>query len=108
MNYSRSMVDFLPWKKNDLGHTTRVKHKIQMNDYTPFKDRYRRVPPPLYEEVWKHLKEMVEIGAIRKSSSPWTSALVLVRKKDGSLRFCLDLRHLNNRTIKDAYSLPMD
>ena len=37
--------------KNDLGHTTRVKHKIKLNDYTPFKERYRRVPPHLYEEV---------------------------------------------------------
>ena len=92
--------------KNDLGHTTKVKHKIKLNDYTPFKERYRRVPPHLYEEVRKHLKEMVEIGAIRKSNSPWASAVVLVRKKDGSLRFCIDLRHLNNRTIKDAYSLP--
>ena len=95
----------LALEKNDLGHTTKVKHKIQLNDYTPFKERYRRVPPHLYEEVWKHLKEMVEIGAIRKSGSPWASAVVLVRKKDGSLRFCIDLRHLNNRTIKDAYSL---
>ena len=92
--------------KNDLGHTTKVKHKIQLNDYTPFKERYRRVPPHLYEEVWKHLEEMVEIRAIRKSNSPWASAVVLVRKKDGSLRFYIDLRHLNNRTIKDAYSLP--
>ena len=89
-----------------MGHTTKVKHKIRLNDYTPFKERYRRVPPHLYEEVWKHLKEMVEIGAIRKSNSPWASAVVLVRKKDGSLRFCIDLRHLNNRKIKDAYSLP--
>ena len=48
----------------------------------------------------------MEIGAIRKSNSPWASAIVLVRKKDGSLRFCIDLRHLNNRTINDAYSLP--
>ena len=93
-------------EKNDLGHTTKVKHKIRLNDYTPFEERYRRVPPHVYEEVWKHLKEMVEIGAIRKSSSPWASTVVLVRKKDGSLRFCIDLRHLNNSTIKDAYSLP--
>ena len=49
---------------------------------------------------------MVEIGAISKSSSPPASAVVLVRKKDGSLRFCIDLRHLNSRIIKDAYSLP--
>ena len=49
---------------------------------------------------------MLEIGAIRKSNSPWASAVVLVRKKDGSLRFCTDLRKLNGRTMKDAYSLP--
>ena len=49
---------------------------------------------------------MLEIGAINESKSPWASAVVLVRKKDGSLRFCIDLRKLNARTIKDAYSLP--
>ena len=54
----------------------------------------------------QHLKEMLEIGAISKSKSPWPSAVVLVRKKDGSLRFCIDLRKLNSRTVKDAYSLP--
>ena len=48
---------------------------------------------------------MLEIGAISESKSPWTSAVVLVRKKDGSLRFCIDLRKLNSRTVKDAYSL---
>ena len=37
--------------KNDLGHTTKVKHKIKLNDFTPFKERYWRVPPHLYEEV---------------------------------------------------------
>ena len=49
---------------------------------------------------------MIEVGAIWKSSSPWASAVILVRKKDGSLRFCIDLRKLNAHTIKDAYSLP--
>ena len=46
------------------------------------------------------------MGAIRKSNSPWASAVVLVCKKDGALRFCIDLRKLNERTVKDAYSLP--
>ena len=59
-----------------------------------------------YEEVKQHLKEMLEIVAISESKSPWVSAVVLVRKKDGSLRFCIDLRKLNARTVKDAYSLP--
>ena len=49
---------------------------------------------------------MEEIGAIRRSNSPWASPIVLVRKKDGSLQFCIDLQKLNPRTIKDAYSLP--
>ena len=49
---------------------------------------------------------MLDIGAIRKSHNPWASMVVLVQKKDGSLRFCIDLRKLNNQTIKDAYSLP--
>ena len=49
---------------------------------------------------------MEEIGAIRKSHSPWSSPVVLVRKKTGELRFCIDLRTLNARTEKDAYSLP--
>ena len=90
----------------DLEHTSVVKHEIKLNDYTPFKERYRRIPPHQYEKVKKHLIEMLEIGAIRKSNSPWASAVVLVRKKDGSLRFCIDLCQLNSRTIKDAYSLP--
>ena len=90
----------------DLGQTDLVKHHIQLDNYTPIKDRYRRIPPPhQYEEVRKHLQEMLDIGAIRRSNSPWASPVVLVHKKDGSLRFCIDLRKLNARTVKDAYSL---
>ena len=93
-------------ESTDMGHTSMVKHKIRLDNYTPFKERYRRIPPHLFDEVKNHLKEMLEVGAIRKSSSPWASAIVLVRKKDGSLRFCIDLFKLNAQTIKDAYSLP--
>ena len=53
-----------------------------------------------------HIQEILDLGAIRPSNSSWASAIVLVRKKDGRLRFCIDLRRLNNRTVKDAYSLP--
>ena len=89
----------------DIGHTSMVKHKIRLDNYTPFKEMYHRIPPHLFDEVKNHLKEMIEVGAIHKSNSPWASAIVLVRKKDGSLRFCIDLRKLNARTIKDAYNL---
>ena len=60
----------------------------------------------MYDEVKSHIQEMLDLGAIRPSNSPWASVIVLVRKKDGRLRFCIDLRRLNNRTVKDAYSLP--
>ena len=90
----------------DLGFTDLVKHEINLTDETPFKEPYRRIPPALFEEVREHLKEMLDAGAIRESQSPFSSNVVLVRKKDGSLRFCIDYRKLNNRTVKDAYYLP--
>ena len=90
----------------ELGCTSNIKHEIKLNNEVPFKDRYRRIPPEQFEEVRNHLQDMLKIRAIRHSCSPWASAVVLVQKKDGSLRFCIDLRHLNSRTIKDAYSLP--
>ena len=90
----------------DLGFTDLVEHEINLSDNTPFKDPYRRIPPAMFEEVRQHLKEMLDASAIRESQSPFSSNIVLVRKKDNSLRFCIDFRKLNNRTIKDAYSLP--
>ena len=54
----------------DMGTTKLVKHHINLTDDTPFKQRYRRIPPHLYDEVRAHLKEMLELGAIRKSQSP--------------------------------------
>ena len=69
----------------DLGKTDLIQHHIKLTDYTPIKDRYHQIPPHQYDEVRKHLREMLEIGAIRKSNSPWASPMVLVCKKDGSL-----------------------
>ena len=90
----------------DMGRTNLVKHIIKLTDPVPFKESYRRIPPQMYDEVKAHIQEMLDLGAIRPSNSPWASAIVLVRKKDGRLRFCIDLRRLNNRTVKNAYSLP--
>ena len=82
-----------------------MKHSIKLTDNTPFKEPYRRIPPAMYEEVKQHIKEMLDADAIRPSESP-LSNVVLVRKKDGSLRFCIDFRKLNARTVRDAYALP--
>ena len=90
----------------DLGDTDLVEHEIHLTDNIPFKDPCRRIPPGIFEEVRQNLNEMLSVGAIRPSQSPYSSNVVLVRKKDGALRFCIDFRKLNARTVRDAYSLP--
>ncbi len=90
----------------ELGEAEAVKHNICLTDNTPFRDRHRRVPPAQYDEVRKHLEEMIACGAIRHSKSPWSSNVVLARKKDGALRLCIDFRKLNHRTVRDGYQLP--
>ena len=62
----------------DLGKTALIKHKIRLRDQTPFKERYRCIPPHLYNNVRAHIQEMLDIGAICKSHSLWASAVVLV------------------------------
>ena len=89
----------------DQGKTALIKHKIELTDWTPFKECYLCIPPHMYNDMRAHIQEMLDIGTIHKSHSPWASAIVLVQKKDSSLRFCIDLRKLNNWTVKDAYSL---
>ena len=68
-----------------LGYTSQVKHKIKVMDSVPFKQRYRCILPHQFQEVKKHLEEMLSVGAICKSVSPWASPVMLMRKKDGSL-----------------------
>ena len=89
-----------------LGRTNLIEHEIHLEDERPFKEPYRKIPPALVEEVREHLKEMLEIGVIRESSSPFSSNVVIVRKTDGTIRFCIDYRKLNQRTTKDAYPIP--
>ena len=72
----------------------------------PFKERFRHIAPPLVDEVCQHIQEMMEGSDIRPSQLPWCNAVVLVRKKYRSLRFCIDFHRLNSRTKKDTYPLP--
>ena len=100
--------DIFSLEKCDMGHTNATKHKIVLKDLDtpPFKEHLCRIPPPQLDEVRKHLKLMLDAGVIRPSNSPWCNAVVLVRKKDGSLRFCIDFRKLNSLTVKDSHLLP--
>ena len=90
----------------ELGCTHSTEHTIKVTDDTPFKEHFRCIPPPLVDEVRDHLREMLESGAIRPSQSAWCNAVVLVRKKDGGLRFFFDFQCLNAHTKKDSYPLP--
>lgn len=90
----------------DYGHTTAVKHKIRLSDPKPFKQRVRPIHPSDYEAVRLHLKELYDANIIRESESPFSSPIVVVKKKNGQIRLCVDYRKLNSQTIKDAYALP--
>ena len=100
--------DIFSLDKRDMGHTNTTKHKIVLKDpdTPPFKEHFRRILPPQLEEVREHLKLMLDAGVIQPSNSPWCNAVVLVRKKEGSLRFCIDFRKLNSLTVKDSHPLP--
>ena len=92
--------------ETDIGHCTFIKHAINLTDDRPFKQRHRRIPPAMIDEVRAHIEQLASSGIIQPSYSPWASNVVLVRKKDGKLRMCVDYRQLNNRTVKDSYALP--
>ena len=87
-----SYHDIFALDKNELGCTSTVEHEIHVIDSEPFKERFRRIPPPLLEEVHASLRDMLDAGAIHLSQSPWCNTVMLVRKKDGTLHFCVDFR----------------
>ena len=65
----------------ELGKMSMVEHEIKLSNPVPFKDRYRRIPPHEFDEVHSHLQDMLKLGVIRKSVSPWASPVVLVQIK---------------------------
>lgn len=90
----------------DLGCTNLISHNIPLLDDVPVRQRYRHIPPSEYEAVKMHINQLLESQVIRESSSPYASPIVLVRKKDGGFRLCVDYRLLNGKTRKDAFPLP--
>ena len=91
---------------DERGETDLVQIKIDTGDASPKRLPVRRMPFAVRQEVAKQLKSMQGSGVIRPSSSPWASPVVMVRKKDGTHRFCIDYRHLNAVTKPDLYPLP--
>ncbi len=100
------LEDVFSKHKLDCGTAKEFVHHIHLSDDRPFRLPYRRVPPAQYHKLRSVLSDMEEQEIIRKSYSEWASPLVLVWKKTGDLRVCVDYRWLNTQTIKDAHPLP--
>ena len=98
--------DIFALEGSELGCTSVVEHEICITDSELFKEWFRCIPPLLLEEVHASLHDMLDVGVICPSQSPWCNAVVLVRKKDGTLHFCVDFCRLNTCTKKDSYALP--
>lgn len=88
------------------GRTELVSHSIVLKDSKPIRQQMYRVPEKLLPEMKAELQMMQQFGIIEPSSSEWSSPIVLVPKKDGTLRFCLDFRKLNSISKFDPYPMP--
>ena len=92
-------------QKTDLGRTEVIKHSINTGNLMPVRQQPRRMSTKQKQEVGKLVDDMLDDGVISTSKSPWSSPIVLVEKKDDSIRFCVDYRALNNCTKKCSFSL---
>ncbi|NOZ55185.1 MAG: DDE-type integrase/transposase/recombinase [Calditrichaeota bacterium] len=101
---SNVMVFAAPGKA--LGWTDVVKHQIETEGGRPFRIPYRRFMHSKKDALESEVQKLREAGIIRDSNSPWSSPVHLVKKKDGTIRFCIDYKKLNSMTRKNAYPLP--
>ena len=97
--------DIVSQGEADLGCTPLLKHTIE-TEGPPLRQLHRRQNPAVRLEEMAQVQQMLSSGVIHPSNSPWASPVVMVKKKDGSLRFCVDFRKLNAATVKDAHPIP--
>ena len=93
-------------RPGDMGRATMVEHHIKTGNHPPIKQAPRRLAPHRRALVDVEVDKMLESGVIEAAGGPWAAPVVLVKKKDGTMRFCVDYRRLNSITVKDAYPLP--
>ena len=93
--------------KADIGKCKIAKHPVEVEpNAIPHREGARRMSPEKAERANKEVRDLLALGIIQPSLSPWASGIVMVKKSNGELRFCCDFRPLNEVTIKDAYPLP--
>ena len=88
------------------GKTPLIEHQIVLEDPTSVKQRYRPRNPAMQAIIDEELDKMLEEGVVRPSNSPWSSPVVINRRKYGKPRICIDFWKLNSVTRRDAYPLP--
>ncbi|XP_029574004.1 uncharacterized protein LOC115165110 [Salmo trutta] len=98
--------DSFAWGEDEVGQTHLVQHEIDTGDARPIKIRPRRIPLARREAADTAIVDMLRADFIEPSDSPWSAPVVMVPKKGGKLRFCVDYRGLNSVTTKDSYPLP--
>ena len=97
--------DIVSQGEDDLGCTPLLKHTIK-TDGPPLRQQYHRQNPAVRREEMAQVQEMLSNGVIYPSNSLWASPVIMVKKKDGSLRFCVHFMQLNAATVKDAHPIP--
>ena len=100
------LVRFRFMFRDTPGRTDVVRHVINTGDHRPIRGGRYRQSEKEKETVRQIVKDMQEAGVVRPSKSPWGASVVLVPKKCGATRFCVDYRRLNEITVKDVYPLP--
>ena len=100
-----SYSDVFALDSSELGSTELVTHTIYTGDHRPVCQPARRTPFALRRKFDQLVQEMLDQNVVEPSSSPWASPIVLVQKKDGGVRFCVDYRRLNSLTKLDEFPL---
>ena len=93
-------------EEGERGQTDLFKMEIDTGDSRPIKQPARRMPFAIRREVAKQVQKMQDSGIVIPSNSPWSSPVIVVRKKDGTHRFCVDYRRLNATTKGDQFPIP--
>lgn len=91
---------------DDIGCAVDLQLELELMDKEPVHSSYMAVPRPLYQEVKDYIANLLQKHWIRRSTSPYSSPIVCVRKKDGSLRLCVDFRKLNAKTVQNQHPIP--
>ena len=93
-------------RDDDVGENRTCQMEITLKDSNPVQLNYNSVPRNLYNELKMYIEDLLNKKWIVHSSSPYSSPVAAVRKKDGSIRMCCDYRKLNAKTIPDRRSFP--